>query len=205
MTIIRAYSTFEFKAAAPDGSGKRKFTGVASTISVDSTGDIVEPRGMEIKLPTPLLWQHKSSEPIGWVRAARVSDKGIEVDCEVADISASDSPDLKAELDKRWAQLKSGLVRGLSIGFQSIESARIDGTYGLRYIKSKLVELSTVTVPANSDCSLTSIKSADEAIRRTAFGAGRVVRLDTVPAASGTSLPGDSGTSNRRKGVIYLD
>ena len=34
---------------------------------------------------------------------------------------------------------------------------------------------------------------------------GRVVRLDTVPAASGTSLPGDSGTSNRRKGVIYLD
>jgi len=205
MTIIRAYSTFEFKAAAPDNSGKRKFTGIASTPSVDSCGDIVEPRGMEITIPTPLLWQHNSMEPIGWVRAARVSDKGIEVDCEVAEISAEDSPELKAQLDMRWAQLKSGLVRALSIGFMAKESARIDGTYGLRYIKSKLLELSTVTIPANSDCSLTAIKSADEAIRRAAFGAGRIVRLDTVPAASGTSLPGDSGNRNHRKGVVYLD
>ena len=205
MTIIHAYSTFEFKAAPADGSGKRKFTGIASTPSTDSMGDIVEPRGMEIILPTPLLWQHRSSEPIGWVRAARVSDKGIEVDCEVAEISAEDSADLKAELDKRWAQLKTGLVRGLSIGFTAIESARIEGTYGFRYIRSKLMELSTVTIPANSDCSLTAIKSADQAIRRAASGARPVVRLDPAPAASGTSAPGVSGPEQtRRKGVVYL-
>jgi HK97 family phage prohead protease len=206
MTIIRAYSTFEFKAAA-GGSGKRMFTGIASTISTDTDGDIVEPRGMEIKIPTPLLWQHKSGEPIGWVRAARVSDKGIEVDCEVAEINESDSPELKAEIDKRWTQLKTGLVRGLSIGFNALEAARIEGTYGYRYLKTKLLELSTVTIAANQDCSLTAIKSADVAMRRAALGAKSlpVVRLDPSPAASGTQSPGVPGTEQRRKGVVYLN
>ena len=203
--LVRAYSTFEFKAAPTDSSGKRKFTGIASTPETDSMGDIVEPLGMEIVLPTPLLWQHRSSEPIGWIRAARVTAKGVEVDCEVAEIDPADSPELAAEINKRWAQLKSGLVRGLSIGFQSVEAARIEGTYGYRYIKTRLKELSTVTIAANSSCSLTSIKSADEAIRRAALGARPVVRLNPVPAASGNSNPGASGAeTTRRKGVVYL-
>lgn len=203
MELIRAYSTIEFKAMPADASGKRRFTGMASTPSTDRMGDIVEPRGMEIKIPTPLLWQHSTWEPIGWVRAARVSDKGIEVDCEVADIDEADSAELKAELDKRWAQLKSGLVRGLSIGFQPVESARIEGTYGYRYSKSQLLELSTVTVPANAECSLQTIKSVDQAIRRAALGARPVIRLDRPPAANGNPTPGASG-QERRKGVVYL-
>lgn len=204
MTIIRAYSQFQFKAAAPGSDGKRRFTGIASTPSTDTMGDIVEPRGMEITLPTPLLWQHRSSEPIGWVRAARVSDKGIEVDCEVAEINPADSEDLAKEIDKRWAQLKSGLVGALSIGFKPLESARIGDTYAYRYIKSKLLELSTVTIPANSDCSITAIKSADMAIRRAASGARPVVRLDNAGAA-GIQVPGASGDiTPRRKGVVYL-
>ena len=119
---------------------------------------------------------------------------------------AADSADLKAEIDKRWAQLKSGLVRGLSIGFNPIESARIEGTYGYRYTKTQLLELSTVTIAANADCSLTSIKSADQAIRRAASGARPVVRLDRAPALSGNTNPGASGATQtvRRKGVVYL-
>ena len=200
--IIRAYSTFEFKAL-PDIGGKRRFTGIASTPSTDRMGDIVEPRGMEIKIPTPLLWQHSTWEPIGWVRAARVSDKGVEVDCEVAEIDPNDSAELKAEIDKRWTQLKTGLVRGLSIGFNPVESAHIEGTYGRHYIKTQLLELSTVTVPANGECSVQTIKSADQAIRRAALGARPVIRLDRPPAASGTPAPGASGPV-RRNGVIYL-
>lgn len=205
MNIIQAYSKFEFKAAAPDASGKRRFTGIATTPTTDSMGDIVEPLGMELTIPTPLLWQHRASEPIGWVRAARVSAKGIEVDCEVAEIDPADSAELAAEINKRWAQLKSGLVGALSVGFRPLESARIGDTYCYRYIKSRLLELSTVTIPANGDCSITAIKSADQAIRRAASGARPVVRLDNAGAA-GTPVPGASGQDViRRKGVIYLN
>ena len=64
--------------------------------------------------------------------------------------------------------------------------------------------VSSVTIPANADCSITAIKSADQAIRRAALGARPVVRLDPAGAA-GIQVPGASGdTANRRKGVIYL-
>ena len=205
MELIRAYSTIDIKAMS-EANGKRTFSGIASTPSTDRMGDIVEPKGMEIKLPTPLLWQHNAREPIGWVTAARVSASGIEVDCEVATVD-EDGP-LRERLLDAWQMLKAKLVRGLSIGFNAVESARIEGTYGYRYLKTTLLELSAVTIPANADCSITAIKSADEAIRRAAFGAhggGRIVRLDTVPAVSGLSNPGASGAhTTRRKGVVYL-
>ena len=187
-TLKRAYSTLEIKAAeGPDG--KRRFSGVASTPSMDMMGDVIEANGMEITLPTPLLWQHDSCEPIGWVRSAKVTSKGIEVECEVANVAEPGA--LKDRLDECWQMLKSGLVRGLSVGFSVIESARIEGTYGYHYLKTKLHELSTVTIPANSDCGLTAIKSADQAARRATHGAqgARFVR----PIAGKSGSPDASG------------
>jgi len=203
MTITnRAYSTIEIKAST-DANGKRTFSGIASTPTTDRMGDIVEPSGAQFNLPLPFLWQHNSRDPIGWVNACKVTKKGIEVEGEIANFPEPGA--LKDRLDLAWQMLQAKLVRGLSIGFNALESARIDGTYGMRYLKWSWLELSAVTIAANGDCSITAIKSADQAIRRAAFGAGRIVRLDTVPAASGTSLPGDSGVSNRRKGVVFLD
>lgn len=199
----RAYSVLDIKAAT-DASGKRTFSGVASTPSTDRMGDIVEPKGAEFKLPIPLLWQHDSRQPIGWVTAAKVTDKGIEVDGEIARI---DEPGTLADrLTEAWQMLQAKLVRGLSIGFSAVESARIEPGYGLRFLKWQWLELSAVTIPANADCSITAIKSADQAIRRAATGARPLLRLDTAPAASGTQVPGDSGQQlTRRKGVLYLN
>lgn len=195
----RAYATLVIKAMQEDG-GKRRFAGVATTPTADRVGDIVEPKGAQFKLPVPLLWQHRQDQPIGWIRAARVTDTGIDVECEVATV---DEPGkLKDRVDEAWQSIKSNLVQGLSIGFKPIESARIGETYAFRYLKWLWLELSAVTVPANMECSITTIKSADVAIRRAALGAGRIVRLDPAPAATGTQPPGDSG--QRRKGVVYL-
>lgn len=198
-TINRAYSTFEIKAME-DKNGKRTFSGLATTPSVDRMGDIVEPKGAEFKLPIPFLWQHNSREPIGWITSAKVTDKGIEVEGEVAKV---DKPGkLKDRLDEAWDTLEAKLVRGLSIGFSPIESARIEGTYAQRFIKWLWLELSAVTVAANGDCSITAIKAADMAIRRAAIGSRPVVRLDIAPtvakAASGAP-PGD--TPNPSPGV----
>lgn len=199
----RAYSVLDIKMAGDDD--KRTFSGIATTPSVDRGGDIVEPKGAEFKLPIPLLWQHDSRAPIGWITSARVTDKGIEVAGEIARM---DEPGkLKERLDEAWHSMKSKLVRGLSIGFKPLESARIGETYAYRYVKWLWLELSAVTIPMNGDCSITAIKSADQAILRAASGARPVVRLDPAPAASGTTDPGASGQPKqaRRPGVVYLN
>jgi len=180
----RAYSVLEIKATAGDAGGKRTFTGIASTPSTDRMGDQVEPKGAQFKLPIPLLWQHDSRQPIGWVTGAKVTDKGIEIEGEVATVA--DAGPLADRLTEAWQMLKSKLVRGLSIGFNSIESARIDGTYGLKFLKWEWLELSAVTIPANQDASITAIKSIDDRFMRAAFGSSR---------------PGVSGNQPRQKGT----
>lgn len=190
----RAYSTLVIKALSDEG-GKRTFKGIASTPSTDRTGDIVEPKGAVFKLPIPFLWQHDNGDPIGWITAARVTEKGIEVEGEVAQID-EDGP-LKERLTTAWQMLKAKLVRGLSVGLKPLEAARIEGTYGMRYTKWLWLELSAVTVPANADASITTIKSLDNALlAATGHKQDRVVRL--LP-------PGVSGQPQARKGVVYLN
>jgi HK97 family phage prohead protease len=183
----RAYSTIELKAVE-DGSGKRTFKGIASTPSTDRMGDIVEPEGVEYELPIPFLWQHDSRQPIGWITKVKVSGKKIEVEGEVHNETTPGK--LKDKLDECWQMLKAGLVRGLSIGFNSVESARIDGTYGMRFLKWLWLELSAVTIAANQDASITAIKSLVEQ-HLAALG---------QQGAAGARSPGASGQSSGSKG-----
>lgn len=177
----RAYSYIEIKEAV-DAGGKRTFSGIASTPETDRMGDVVEPKGAQFKLPIPLLWQHDSRQPIGWVTAAKVTDKGIEVQ-GVVHTEDAEGP-LKERLTECWQMLKAKLVRGLSIGFNSIESARIDGTYGLRFLKWEWLELSAVTIPANQGASILAIKTLDQR-QRAALGHERSLSKPP-PGASGT-------------------
>ena len=125
--LNRAYSLLEIKSMDED---KRTIEGIATTPTADRMGDVVEPKGAEFKLPVPLLWQHKSNEPIGHVTWARITDKGIQIRATLAKV---DEPGrLKDRLDEAWQSIKSGLVGGLSIGFQAIESAKIEGSYSYR-------------------------------------------------------------------------
>jgi HK97 family phage major capsid protein/HK97 family phage prohead protease len=201
----RAYATLGIKAATEAADGKRTFTGVASTISTDRMDDIVVPKGAVYKLPMPLLWQHNSREPIGWVKAVRITDAGIEVDCEVH--NETEPGKLKDRLDSAWQEMKAGLVRGLSIGFNALEYSRIEGSYGLKYLSWEWLELSPVTIAANQDCSITSIKSADAALLA-AHGHGQrgALRLDQPPGASGqrTAKSGFSFTSSPKGNDMTL-
>lgn len=181
MRIKRAYSLFEIKSADED---KRELTGIATTPSVDSYGDIVEPKGAEFSLPIPFLWQHNSSEPIGHVTKAKVTGDGIDVTVQLA---RTDEPGLlKDMLDKAWQSIKLKLVRGLSIGFSPIEYSRIEDTYSYRYIKWAWRELSAVTIPANSEASIISVKSIDIQQRAASGQLPKgAVRLISLPGVSG--------------------
>ena len=179
----RAYSLLEIKSIDED---KREITGIATTPSTDRIGDIVEPKGAEFKLPVPLLWQHDSSQPVGEVYAAKVTAAGIEVKARFA---RSEEPGtLKDRLDEAWQSVKLKLVRGFSIGFQSVESARIEGTFGVRFLKWLWLELSCVTIPANADATILSVKSIDTEQRAASGHSLRdgVRLIKSPPGASGT-------------------
>lgn len=197
----RAYSTITIKSLDDD---KRTFTGVASTPSTDRMGDIVEPKGAEYKLPIALLWQHKSSSPIGSVTAAKVTADGIEVQAQLAKVTEPAS--LKDDLDRAWAMIKAGLVRGLSIGFNPLEFAQIKDSFGLHITKWEWLELSAVTIPANQDASITTIKAIDnDLLAASGKQKAAVVRLDKSPGASGKPLETKGKNMNTQEAIAGFE
>lgn len=159
-TRTKSWSVFEIKSVSED---QRVVEGLASTPETDRQNDVVEPMGAEFELPLPLLWQHNSAAPIGTVIRATPSVKGISVRLQIV---KTDTPGtLKNRLDEAWESIKLGLVRGLSIGFVPLETARIKSS-GTHYIRWRWLELSAVTIPCNASASITAIKSADAATYR---------------------------------------
>jgi HK97 family phage major capsid protein/HK97 family phage prohead protease len=149
---------------------------------------VVEPKGAKFNLPLPFLWQHQSGQPIGHVIAAKVTAAGIEIRAQLANLTEPGK--LKDRLDEAWQTIKAGLVRGLSIGFSPIEYEPLDPKRpwdAQRFMTWEWLELSAVTIAANADASIQTIKSIDTA-QRAASGNQRTgaVRLDTSPGASGT-------------------
>jgi len=155
----RAYSILSIKSVKED---ERIITGIASTPSTDRMGDIVESEGAKFKLPMPLLWQHNSREPVGWVTAAKPNKDGIPITAKFAKV---DEPgDLKNITDKAWQATKLGLTSGLSIGF-TVNSYEIMKEGGLRIKDWDWLELSVVTIPANQDATISMVRSLDEELR----------------------------------------
>jgi len=176
--LNRAYSLLVIKQVDEDA---RVITGMATTPAADRMNDVVEPMGARFTLPIPLLWQHRSDDPIGTVTHAKVTKAGIEIVAQIA-------KGVTAEIDRAWALIKAGLVPGLSIGFKSIEHEVLP-TKGLRFKTWNWLELSAVTIPANATATITTIRSIDTA-QRAATGqhARDGVHLNP-PGASGRSQP----------------
>lgn len=133
--------------------------GLATTPTPDRVDDIVEPKGAQFTLPVPFLWQHKRDQPIGNVVEALVTDEGIQVKIQLVKPSEVESEDLKKRLQSAWDEIKTGLVRGLSVGFRGLEIADIQGTWGVHFLKWDWYELSAVTIAANQEATITGIKS----------------------------------------------
>ncbi len=152
----RAYSLLEIKAL---DAAQRIIEGIATSASTDRAGDVVEPSGATFDLPIPLLWQHDSTQPIGQVLEARHTKAGIYIKARIA--SVSEPGILKDRLDEAWQSIAAGLVRGLSIGFKSLEHSFDKTTGGMHFLKWLWLELSAVTIPANADASIATIKHYD--------------------------------------------
>ncbi|EMW4720022.1 HK97 family phage prohead protease, partial [Escherichia coli] len=122
-------------------------------------GDILEPEGAEFGCAIPFLWQHDYSRPVGQCTVRRVSE-GLEITATLVKPVPDMPSQLAARLDEAWAAIKTGLVRGLSVGFRPHEYTFLDGG-GLHFLRWELMEVSAVTVPANAECTIRTIKSYD--------------------------------------------
>lgn len=158
--MTKAYSTLQIKSVT-DTDDERIITGIATTPSTDRDDDILEPLGAKFALPIPLLWQHNHNQPIGEVIQATVTEKGIEIVAKLVKIDEKGK--LKDRLDEAWQSIKSGLVKCLSVGFKIKEYNYLESSWGLHIKEWEFYELSVVTVPANADAVITSVKQIKEA------------------------------------------
>jgi HK97 family phage prohead protease len=152
----RAYSFLEIKAV---GDEERVISGWATTPAPDRVEDVVEPLGVTFKNPMPLLWQHEHDKPIGLVEFGTPTAKGVPFTARLPKIEEEGK--LRDRIEEAWQSIKAGLVRAVSIGFRSLEHEQIAGSWGIRYIRTEVFELSAVTIPANAQATITSIKSFD--------------------------------------------
>ncbi|QQK01847.1 phage major capsid protein [Burkholderia anthina] len=149
----KAFSRFEVKNL---DDGSRALKGIASTPTPDRAGDTVVPEGIQFKTPFPLLWQHDPSKPIGTVNKMTITAAGAEVEATIA------PPGTAAYIDEAYNLIKAGLVPGLSIGFRPIDADYDKATGGFLIKSCELFELSAVTIPANADAAVQSIKAHDK-------------------------------------------
>lgn len=174
-TQQRAYSLMTIKAVNED---ERVITGIASTPSPDRYGDVMEPSGAKFRESTPFLWQHDRSQPIGNCTPKLVKE-GIQITAKLVKPTPDMPSQLAARLDEAWASIKSQLVKGLSIGFIPLEYSYLDE--GIRFISWDLLEVSAVTIPANSDCSINTVKSICSG-ERAALGNSDSAKITTIKA-----------------------
>lgn len=147
----------DVKAVNEDGS----FTGYGSVFGVeDSYGEVVAPGAFAESLveiaqkgrPIPVLWQHRSDQPIGIYSSLREDDTGLYVEGMLL-------KDAVRQAGESYALMKAGAVSGLSIGYYVRQSLYDEKTNVRTLLKLDLVEISLVTFPANDEARIDAVKS----------------------------------------------
>jgi uncharacterized protein len=135
------------------------FTGMASVFGVtDLGGDVVEPGAFSRTLQhkggeVPILFSHDTRQPIGLGRV-KETRSGLEISGELVLQSA--------KAMEAYHLMKKGVLKGLSIGYDSIRDTVSDGVRHLHELK--LFEVSLVVFPMNESALVTAVKSDDPVV-----------------------------------------
>lgn len=153
------HRTYAFKADKVEEDGT--FKGYASVFgNVDSYREIVAPGAFSESIkrikesgdPLPILWQHRSSEPIGGSDVLLEDDHGLKTD---GWLLKDDIPLAK----QAHALMKRRVVKGLSIGYYVEDESWNEKERILTLKKLDLIEYSVVTFAANSLAFVTDVKA----------------------------------------------
>ncbi len=150
----------EVKEISAEGS----FEGMLSPYgNLDQGGDIVEPgayaKTLKDQGPTrPMLWQHRSDTPIGEL-TLEDRPEGLWAKGQLL----MELPEAK----KAYLLMRARIVKGLSIGFESVKDSIESGVRHLKEIK--LYEGSVVTFPMNEAALIASVKAKRAGERKDDF------------------------------------
>jgi HK97 family phage prohead protease len=150
---IKSRLRFEIKEITAEGT----FEGLLSPYgNIDDGADVVEPGAYTKTLKergnkVPLLWQHKADMPIG----------ELELDDRKDGLWAKGKLLLELpEAQKAYVLIKNRVVKGMSIGYESVKDVV---EKGVRYLKEiKLYEGSLVTFPMNERALISGVKANGE-------------------------------------------
>ena len=156
----RAYALLSVKAATDPTSPTRRISGTATTPTPDRQGDILDPLGAIFTNPIPLLWHHDAERPIGTAHLHRPTADGITFDATIPTI---DEPGpLRDRCNEAWQSLNAGLIGGVSVGYRPrANGLQLLKDGGRHFVRTEICELSLVTVPANPQATVHTIKSLD--------------------------------------------
>jgi HK97 family phage prohead protease len=160
----RAYSVLQIKSVQED---QRIITGIATTPQPDRDQDIIDPLGAKFADVIPLLWHHRPDSPVGEANFGKPTKSGIPFTAQIASI---DEPgELKNLLDKAWQSVKARLIRGVSIGFIDRGSERLQNG-GRKFSLIEIIELSLVTIPANTGATIQTVKAFAQSNGQSIYG-----------------------------------
>jgi Escherichia/Staphylococcus phage prohead protease len=152
---------------------------IASTPQLARDGHIILASGIDLtayrKNPI-VLWSHDAMSPVGICTAIGVVDDKLAARIRFADVGVSQ------RADEVRALVKSGVIRGISIGFDPKESTPLDPARprgGQRFTRVELLECSFVSVPSDIGASVTARHYA-----RTARDLAMLAALPATPCAA---------------------
>lgn len=203
-SAVRPIRTKAFPLHVKATGDAGQITAYASTFgNVDLDGDVVEPGAFARTIEhsggvVPMLWQHDAWEPIGVTSSLEEDAKGLLIEAQL---------NLDTQRGREaFSLLKQGAMRGLSIGYRTIQDEWQGMVRRLREVA--LVEISAVTFPANPEARLVDAKAAAAALAEMAdeIKAGRALSasnralldaaLDALTALHAAATPPDEGTSD---------
>lgn len=164
--MMKAYSLLTVKSVDED---QRIVRGIATTPTVDRTGDIVVPEGVVFRGPVNLHLYHNHDMPVGNVEFGRPGKAGIPYIATIPDVKEAGT--VRERVNEAWHSVKYRLLGAVSIGFRALEDGvELMKTGGLKFTSWEMLELSLVSVPANPEAVIQSFKSADAVAIRSALG-----------------------------------
>jgi HK97 family phage prohead protease len=150
----KAFSAIVIKEVSED---LREFSGMASTPASDRVNDVIDPMGLTFPPEAPLLLNHKSDQPVGVVRFGKATAKGLPFKAKIPKIREAGT--VKDRTEEAWHSIKSGLIKGVSIGFIPKEYEPTKDGKGVHYKKAAIHELSLTAIPCNPEAMITAFKS----------------------------------------------
>lgn len=130
---------------------------IASHEKVDRDSELILVEGIEVSefLKNPVLLQQHNTRGVAVGRVTSL--RKAMIDGAPALVGEAVFPD-RPSSDEALADVRAGLLNSVSIGFRALEleGPRVPGQTGHTYTKTRLIEISLVTLPSCQTCLVTS-------------------------------------------------